>query len=74
MPHFKEAMDWTGSVENSENDNKVCNFLNEIAVDIKFCMYTPNDFSPYVNCNIPCETMRKYHGANGQNSVKRKHF
>ena len=35
---------------------------------------SPNDSSKYVSINVACETMRKHHGADGRNPVKRKRF
>ena len=74
IPHFKEAMDWIGSVGNTEDISKVCKFLNEITGEMKSRINVTNDSSKYVSSNIPCETMKNHHGANGRNSIKRKRF
>ena len=33
-----------------------------------------NDTLSYLSSNSPCETMQKYHGADEQNSTKRKRY
>ena len=74
IAHFKETMDWIGSVGTQQEIDKVRIFLNEITGEMKRKSTNTVDTSNYISSNSPCETMRTHHGANGRNPVKRKRY
>ena len=74
IAHFKETMDWIGSVGGQEEINNVKKFLNEMTGEMKRKGTNFVDSSNYISSNTPCETMRAHHGADGRKTVKRKRY
>ena len=58
------GLDWIGSVGGQLEIDKVRTFLNEMTGEMKRSSKHFNDTLSYISSNSPCETMRKYHGAN----------
>ena len=74
IAHFRETMDWIGSVGSQNEIDRVRIFLNEMTGEMKQISTNSNDTSSYVSSNSPCETLRKHHGADGRNPTKRKRY
>ena len=51
IPHFKEAMDWIGSVGGRDDIDKVHKFLDEITGEMKWKTCEHNDHLNYVSSN-----------------------
>ena len=74
IAHFKEIMDWSGSVGSQQEIDRVRIFLNEMTGEIKRKGTNSNDTSSYIFSNSPCETMQTNHGADGRKHVKSKRY